>query len=247
MEKVKMYMVTHKSVNYIPKGRIPIFVGNGKNENEYISDSLGDNISLKNKNYCELTALYWIWKNDLDSKYISIEHYRRFFMNNIIPHPINTKKMIHYLKDYDGIVTQEYVFNKSIKEYYQEKHISEDLLVVEDTIRRLYPEFLDDYHKVMNGNTTSMCNMIVLPKDKFNEYCKWLFDILFYVEKEIKIENRDTYQQRVFGFLSERLQNVWTLHSNLKLKRLPIYYLEKSKLRSIAKSIKKNNLKLYNN
>lgn len=29
----------------------------------YIGDNTGDNISLRNPNYCELTGLYWAWKN----------------------------------------------------------------------------------------------------------------------------------------------------------------------------------------
>lgn len=29
----------------------------------YIGDNTGDNISLRNSNYCELTGLYWAWKN----------------------------------------------------------------------------------------------------------------------------------------------------------------------------------------
>ena len=82
-----MYMVTHKPVDFIPEGRTPIFVGNGDNIRDYLRDNTGDNISEKNPYYCELTAMYWIWKNDSSSKYISIEHYRRFFMdpNALVP------------------------------------------------------------------------------------------------------------------------------------------------------------------
>ena len=76
---MSMYMVTHKTVNFIPDERTPIFVGKGQNKKNYLSDNIGINISNKNKNYSELTALYWIWKNDKSSSYVSIEHYRRFY------------------------------------------------------------------------------------------------------------------------------------------------------------------------
>lgn len=233
-----MYMVTHKNVNYIPKGRIPIFVGFGFNKGNYIRDNLGDNISFKNKNYCELTALYWIWKNVKDAEYISIEHYRRFFMNSFLLKPISKKRVTEFLNNYDGIVTRKYKFHVSIKKYYSDKHYSADLSVVEEAIKIMYPEYLEDYKIVMDGHETSMCNMLVLPKSKFNEYCKWLFDILFYVEKNIDISDRDDYQKRVFGFLSERLQNVWMKSNNIKVKYLPIYYLDNSLLISKLKSFK---------
>jgi hypothetical protein len=54
-------------------------------------------------------------------------------------------------------------------------------------------------------------NMLLCKKDLFDEYSKWLFDILFEVEKRIHqdVETRDTYQKRVYGFLSERLTRVF--------------------------------------
>ena len=57
MNKLTMYVVTHKEIGDIPSGRTPIFVGNGKNLNNYLRDITGDNISEKNKNFCELTAM----------------------------------------------------------------------------------------------------------------------------------------------------------------------------------------------
>ena len=52
-----------------------------------IRDNIGDNISKKNVNYCELTGLYWIWKNKLcvekefdDDKYYGLAQYRRMFV-----------------------------------------------------------------------------------------------------------------------------------------------------------------------
>lgn len=81
MNKIDIYMITHKSVDYIPNGITPLFVGDGTNEDSYIRDNIGDNISNKNKNYCELTALYWMWKNS-NADILGLCHYRRFFGKN---------------------------------------------------------------------------------------------------------------------------------------------------------------------
>ena len=68
---LKIIIATHKRYQ-MPSDEIylPVHVGRALNSvwigtplMEYIGDNTGDNISSKNRNYCELTALYWAWKN----------------------------------------------------------------------------------------------------------------------------------------------------------------------------------------
>lgn len=84
--KNKIYVITHKDFKYdILDIYKPIFVGPNKptSNMKYISDSSSDNISNKNENYCELTAIYWIWKNIHDCENVGIVHYRRYFIYGI--------------------------------------------------------------------------------------------------------------------------------------------------------------------
>ena len=81
MTNIKIIVATHKNY-WMPEDNmyIPVYVGaEGKDlDLGYTKDNTGDNISKKNKNYCELTGLYWAWKN-IDAEYIGLAHYRRHF------------------------------------------------------------------------------------------------------------------------------------------------------------------------
>ena len=69
--------------------------------------------------------------------------------------------------------------------------------------------------------------MFVMKKEKFDEYCQWLFTILFELEKRIDISNYNQYESRVFGFISERLFNVWLEKQALNTKEIDVVFLEK--------------------
>ena len=242
-ENMIMYMVTHKDVNVIPKGRRPIFVGDGSNSKLFQRDNTGDNIALKNKNYCELTAMYWIWKNEKKAKYVSLEHYRRFFLKPGTLKIINNQELLDILTENDVVTSRLFYFQNSVYDYYCRNHIKSDLDAVKQVIDKKYPEYSKAYTTIMAGNRTAMLNMCAMSKEKFDLYCSWLFDILFTVEEKINLSNRNAYQQRVLGFLSERLLDVWLLHNEINAMRLPIYYLDSNKIISILKTIKYSKLK----
>ena len=68
---MKVYVITHKAYkSKVKKNKIytDLLVGAVKNDNDslpanMLKDNTGDNISIKNKSFCELTGLYWMWKN----------------------------------------------------------------------------------------------------------------------------------------------------------------------------------------
>lgn len=83
---MSVYVITHKyltdTINKL--GYKYLYVGAYKQKERrdgYCYDDVGDNISIKNNTYCELTGLYWMWKNCKD-EYKGLVHYRRFFTSN---------------------------------------------------------------------------------------------------------------------------------------------------------------------
>ena len=224
MSELKLFAVTHKELAKMPLDRILIGVGNRQIPNVDIYDNNGDNIASKNANYCELTALYWIWKN-VEADYIGLEHYRRFFCkkNKLKAVVLSPKKINKLLNNYDVILPRKENFKQSVYEHYSKMHFASDLELCREIIGLEFPEFLGDFDAVMSMQRISICNMFVMSKTLMDEYCEWLFDILFRVESQIKLDARDAYQQRVFGFLAERLFNVWLHHKQLKIVYRPVF------------------------
>ena len=79
MLKGKIIVVTHKDYD-MPAGDVylPVCVGTGipTLSGKFQPDNTGEHISGLNRTYCELTAIYWAWKN-LDLKaldYVGVAH-----------------------------------------------------------------------------------------------------------------------------------------------------------------------------
>ena len=243
MNDIKIYMITHKQVSFIPNGITPLYVGNGKNEENYIRDNLGDNIANKNKNYCELTGLYWMWKNDT-SNIVGLCHYRRFFGKNkkdIFNE--SDKRIKKILNEYDMIVSTKWLSIKTVYEIYKNKHYSSDLDEIKKIISEKYKDYLDSFKTIMNGHYGYACNMFICKKELLNDYCKWLFDILFDLEKNINLNDRDDYQKRVFGFLAERLLAVWILKNGLKVYEETLFFTEETKFNKLKNFIRRGYIK----
>jgi hypothetical protein len=241
MEDIKILVATHKKFQ-MPQQCIylPVHVGRqGKTDLGFQGDNIGDNISIKNPNYCELTALYWAWKN-LRCEYIGLCHYRRYFVNkNLITRIINRNNKLNLIlneseitrliQKYDVILPKKRnYYIETIWSHYKNAHHIKDLEETKKVIAEKYPQYLHSFDKVMNGTKLHLYNMFIMKKKDFDYYCEWLFDILFELESRIDISNYDPYQSRIFGFISERLFNVWLEHhSNLRKKEVPVINIEK--------------------
>ena len=227
---MKIYVATHKIENLEFKSKIYelILVGSyNKTSHEMLRDDSGENISNKNENYCELTGLYWIWKNSTED-IVGLAHYRRFLSKKCIS--INSK---YYLNEND--LKKEFINNKvdiilpkpvyykgTAEDSFTIAPTKEDMRIVKDVIAKMYPEYIDSYNKFVNSKQAYLYNMLITRKEIFDKYCEWLFNILFEVERVMDKDTyiHDSYRKRMFGFLSERLLNIWVIYNkdNLNIK-----------------------------
>lgn len=146
-----------------------------------------------------------------------------------IPGILTQSQLEAILENYDAILPVRRILRKTVKRHYERFHNPNDLVLLEEILSELYPEYLPAYNKVINGNRLFANNMFVLKWEAFDSLMFWLFSVLFTFEERIKPDNYTGYQQRIFGFLSERLITVWILHNNINYKELPLIYFKKLK------------------
>ena len=163
-----------------------------------VGDDTGENISKLNPYFCELTALYWAWKNydHLGAPdRIGLCHYRRYFMN--IGGEGEITVPIHYL-------------HETIREQFNRHHDAREL---SQALALLPTQGLkDDFERYLNQKRGYFFNMFVLPKDIFFEYCELIFGVLLTLLEKNSWQKLDTYQRRMPGFLAERLTGGFIYH-----------------------------------
>ena len=234
MKDIKVIVAAHKKYQ-MPKDTmyIPVQVGaEGKNIiEEYKQDSEGENISNKNPYYCELTGLYWAWKN-LEADYIGLVHYRRHFTKKV-KIPKNEKEKFEIVlsqKEADNILDKADVILPQKRKYYIEnmydhyKHtlyiepLDETRKIIEDK----YPEYLEEFEKLHQRTSAHMFNMLIMKKEILNDYCNWLFEILFELEKRVDSSQYDMFHSRFYGRVSELLLDIWINKNSIKYEEVKV-------------------------
>lgn len=244
MSKSTILVCTHTDSFYLQTDLLqPIHVGKAMHPElhfPFIGDDTGDNISGKNGSYCELTAHYWAWKN-LDTDYIGICHYRRYFDFAAKPTFVNNDMFdiskedilrrdlgnpLDLLKDgTEVILPRPSYIPKSVAQNYIFSHVPEDFFVLCRVILKLYPEYEPTLRQhFFCSNKWIAYNMMFCKKDLFDKYAEWLFTILAEVEKNAKVSGY-SYQSRIFGFMGEILTPLFFLHNCQKIKYQPILYV----------------------
>lgn len=203
-------------------------------------DDDGENISEKNPMYCELTTQYWAWKN-VDAEYYGFCHYRRYFdfsdtehkenpygevMDDYIDaqaikeYGLDDRTIARAVKGYDVVTTRWQDLTKTIDNHGTPKAlwaaapalIDEDLRRCYQILCRMHPEYHDDAVAFLDGHKSCFCNMFIMRKQVFFDYCEWLFPILAEFERETDMTHYSREAKRTPGHLSERLLNIYLMH-----------------------------------
>ena len=245
-KRCKVLVCCHKKdIMATQEPYMPIHVGKALHPDVDLGiqgDNTGDNISLKNGSYCELTGMYWAWKNLKDVDVIGLCHYRRYFdfhgqtnwINSIeayktedfykmdlsIPH-----KVIDNLKDGHAVVAKNKYYMYNLHMDYCQCHISDDFRVLKQVFKDLYPDFANAFvHVMFKSNALIHYNMFIMTWHDYNEYCKWLFEVLGEVEKRTDITHYNPVQARIYGYMAERLFNIWLYAKQFKLIQKPVLW-----------------------
>lgn len=234
---IKIIVAAHKNY-WFPDDEIyfPLHVGKaGKKSFGLPGDDTGENISARNEFYSELTGLYWAWKN-LSCEYLGLCHYRRYFGHkNFFSSPEERKKKIFSRRDYEKLLrdadiilpTKRNYYIETVREQYEHAHGEKDLPAVENLIGELYPDLSKNFSEVMSRKKLHLWNMFVMRKEIADEYFSFLFDVLFRYEEQVDAEGRRDEKFRRFGYISERLLDVWLCGKNFRVVEADVINLEK--------------------
>lgn len=214
-----------------------------KEKLEMLGDDTGDHISHCNDLYSELSAAYWIRKNaPRDTEAWGLCHYRRYLIQtrykwtlkkrSRYPFKTDQKKLdslltpklystYQLLLDTHDVIVQRPWPRKekgkrfTIQELYTKVHIKQDYDIAMEVVKEKYPDY-EPSIEVLNKQTTMFYNNVMIARwPVWDAYLDWLFDVLFEVQNRIELP-KEGYQTRVFGFLAERLHNLFILHNRLK-------------------------------
>ena len=227
-----IYIATHdQKIETVGTHLLPIQTGAALSSDILceIRDDTGENISARNRTFCELTALYWIWKHDIHA-YTGLSHYRRRFL-------IRAEEIVSRLQICDVILPPPYYFRMDLTEEYQRYHIGSDLAMLRDVLSDIDSPTAKTLDTVLKQNMLIPYNMFIAGRLFLNDYCQWLFPILFELEKrlETELKERNAYQKRIFGFLSERLLTAYIKERQLTAAICPVSIPETTTLFGRAK------------
>lgn len=214
---------------------VPVWVGaatrSGKRPIGWACDDEYDgSISDKNASYCELTALHWLWKAT-SSSYAGLVHYRRHFARGPFG---SAKDRVAHEQDFAKRLQRvplilpkprNYVIETNYSQYAHAHH-AEDLDCTRDVLAERYPQVVPAWDASMKRTVGHRFNMLVARRDVLDEWCTFLFDVLAELEQRVDISSYDAYDQRFYGFMSERLLDPWVEANQIPYVHMSVANLE---------------------
>lgn len=191
-------------------------------------DDEGDSISEKNPHYCELTGLYWLWRN-VDADYKGIVHYRRLLgvpgRGGRDPYDrVATGDALLPLLEERGIALakRRSYYIETVYDHYAHTFDARQFDECRRVLGELCPEYVPAWDRLMGSRGAHIFNMFVMRSDLLDAYCSWLFPVLSELEGRVGFEGMDAFQARWPGRVSERLLDPWLETNGLGYAELPV-------------------------
>ena len=166
-----------------------------------LQDNTGENISQKNQQYCEMTAVYWVWKNS-QHEWTGIEHYRR----RLLVEPGMLTGGI------DAILPLPYIcYPNTVAQF--RRFVSEDVFqALLRALKALYPKEYDSYQKILYGPYQYTYNLVCAKRPVFCDYCQWFFSITEYMET-MGEDVPEIKHTRALSYVAEALTNLYFMYN----------------------------------
>lgn len=191
-----------------------------------ILDCDGENISAKNGNYSELTALYWIWRNRLGggstdslgsdpsgsagNEYYGLSHYRRIL-------ELTEDDVLRLVDNgVDVVLPYPMPYEPDIEEHHKRYLKEADWKAVRRAVQELQPGYAKAFEGILKQKYFYNYNIILARKEVLKEYCDWLFPILERVE-ELSIPRGAERSDRYIGYVGETFTTLYFLSQKMRL------------------------------
>lgn len=230
---IKLYIAMHKPYRTPEDGMyVPLQVGAAQHDPflETRDNDGEDQISEKNSTFCELTGLYWMYRK-AEADAVGLVHYRRHFalsrQKDVFSSVLKQAEAEMLLAKHEAVLPKKrnYVIETNWSQY-AHAHYEKDLIETRKVLEAICPEYVPAFDETMKRRSGHRFNMMIMRKKRFAQYCDWLFPILFELEKRIDISDYDAYNRRVFGFIGERLLDVWVETVRLDYCEIPVIDME---------------------
>lgn len=236
---------------------VPLYVGRGDEHRDgsFLSDNEGDNIAHYYEKWGILTGLYWVWKNSTHQT-IGVASRRRLLslaggwerdgsVTGCDPTLLRRHRwslgnaasllsIVDVVHPYRYSVEEITVSQEIISPYqfYQtEGGTAHTLNLILDIIKEQFPDIYLDAVEFVYGERMIPWNHVIMRRDIFDEYCYFIFSILFELDKKKNVESKNMFQRDIWSLIAEILGNIYLKYlkkkdPSLAFLEAPLIYIE---------------------
>lgn len=194
-------------------------------------DDEGDSVSGRNPSWCELTGLWWLWRN-CGAAHKGLVHYRRLLGS---PDPRRRRakdpldrvatggELLSALGEAPVVLPRRRSYYiETVYSHYAHTFDAGQLDACREVLSELHPGALPSWDRHMGSRTAHICNMLVARAEVFDAWCAWLFPVLEGLEGRVDSSGMTPFEARWPGRVAERLLDPWLESEGLGYVELPV-------------------------